>query len=296
MKRVVLIGDIHCYQLWVAPWKLLGKRVLGQINLWKSRRKRFKSHRLDDVVQKAITLDPQMLLLSGDFSTTAIPSEFQEAVSKLKPLADHVQQVLAVPGNHDVYTFSSHRAQLARQFAGDWMPEKFPAMLPVTPCWSVLMVDSAVPRMISSRGEMAIQQQDAIIRLLDTTPDGHGVIVLCHYAVGNPPAFSRMKHNHQLAQQQALIDILTRSAKRLKIIFDHGHVHYPWAWPRDEGFFDLNNGSPTMSDPHFPHGQGFWELQLDDKDVTKTDLTHHVLQGPLEQPYWTQKHFRPIKK
>lgn len=295
MKRAVLIGDIHCYQLWVAPWQLLGKRVLGQINLWKSRRKRFKSQRLDVVVEKALTLNPELLLLSGDFSTTAMPREFEESLGRLKPLTDHVAKVLAVPGNHDCYTFTATRQQLARQYLGSWMPAQFPAMLPITDNWSVLMLDSAVPRLISSRGQLDDQQLNAAIRLLDAAPDGHCVVVLCHYAIGNPPAFSRMKHNHQMVQQQAMIDVLGRAAKRLHIIFSHGHVHYPWAWPRDEGFFDLNNGSPTMSDPHFPHGQGFWELNMDDKDVAQTYLTHHVLQGPLDRPHWTEKTFRPIK-
>tara|TARA_B100000683_G_scaffold265698_1_gene297001 strand:+ start:64 stop:999 length:936 start_codon:yes stop_codon:yes gene_type:complete len=295
MTRAVLIGDIHCYQLWVAPWQLLGKRILGQINLWKSRRKRFDAARLDVVVQKALRLGPELLLLSGDFSTTAMPREFEQAITKLKPLTDAVQQVLAVPGNHDRYTYLATRSQLPRHYLGDWMPAKFPAMIPVSKSWSVLMLDSAVPRKITSRGELGQEQINQLIRLLDATADGQNIIVLCHYAIGNPPAFSRMKHNHQLAEQQALIDILGRAAKRLNIIFTHGHVHYPWAWPRDEGFFDLNSGSPTMMDPHFPHGQGFWELELDDKDVAQTCLTHHVLQGSFDNPKWTQTQFRPIK-
>jgi predicted phosphodiesterase len=295
MLRAVLIGDIHCYRLWVAPWQLLGKRVLGQINLWKTRRKRFKSHRMADVVEKALSLDPQLLLLSGDFSTTAIPAEFEEALRWLSPLTAKVPTVLAVPGNHDRYTFTAARTQLARHYLGDWMPPQLPAMLPISQDWSVLLLDSAVPRVISSRGKLGQPQIDSTIGLLDAAPDGHSVIVLCHYALGNPPAFSRMKHNHQLEEQQAMIDILGRAANRLNIIYAHGHVHYPWAWPRDEGFFDLNSGSPTMADPHFPHGQGFWELQLDDKDVAQSFLTHHVLQGPLTHPRWTQKTFRPIK-
>ncbi|MBL4701352.1 MAG: metallophosphoesterase [Phycisphaeraceae bacterium] len=295
MKRAVLIGDIHSYQLWVPPWQLLGKRVLGQINLWKNRRHRFKSNRLNPVVDKALTLNADLLLLSGDFSTTALPCEFDQALRLLKPLMDQVSTVLAVPGNHDRYTFSATRRQLARKYLQNAMPAQFPAMIRVSDQWSVLALDSAVPRCISSRGRLGKKQIDAAIRLLDATPDGHNVIVLCHYAIGNPPAFSHMKRNHLLEEQQELVDILGRSSQRLNIIFSHGHVHYPWAWPREEGFFDLNNGSPTMSDPHFPHGQGFWELTFNDINAHETCLTHHVLQGPFEDPHWTEKTFRPIK-
>ena len=295
MKRAVLIGDIHCYQLAVAPWHLLGKRILGYINLLKTRRHRFKSQRMQEVVQKAISVSPEMLLLSGDFSTIAMPKEFEEAMAYLKPLSQKVASVLAVPGNHDRYTFSATRNRLAKRYLQDWMPSQFPAMLPITKKWSVLALDSAVPRCISSRGKLGDKQINDAIRLLDATPDGHGVIVLCHYAIGNPPAFSRMKHNHQLQEQQAVVDFLGRSAKRIHIIFAHGHVHYPWAWPREEGFFDLNSGSPTMSDQHFPHGQGFWELNLCDENLSQTSLTHHVLQGPIENPSWTEMSFGPIK-
>lgn len=295
MKRAVLIGDIHCYQLVVAPWHLLGKRILGYINLLKTRRHRFKSPRMQKVIEKAISLSPELLLLSGDFSTTAMPREFEEALEWLKPLSQEVDSVMAIPGNHDRYTFGATRNQLAKKYLQDWMPAQFPAMLPVTEKWSVLALDSAVPRIVSSRGKLGDKQINNTIRLLDATPDGHGVIVLCHYAIGNPPAFSKMKHNHQLEEQQALVDLLGRSTKRLKIIFTHGHVHYPWAWPREEGFFDLNSGSPTMADPHFPYGQGFWELNLCDENLSQTSLTHHVLQGPIDHPSWTEKSFRPIK-
>ena len=111
--RIVLFGDIHLYRLWLAPWHLLSKRVLGQGNLVLNRRRKFDHSLLPGLIEQAVAIKPDLCLLSGDLTTTALVGEFEDAAAALKPLTDRVQTI-AVPGNHDRYTYTSARVKRIR--------------------------------------------------------------------------------------------------------------------------------------------------------------------------------------
>ena len=108
--RLVLFGDIHLYRLWLMPWQLASKRILGQSNLILNRRKTFRHDLLKAMIDQALGLEPDMLLLSGDVTTTSLKKEFEDVAAVLKPLADRVPTVL-VPDNHDRHV---SRGEVAR--------------------------------------------------------------------------------------------------------------------------------------------------------------------------------------
>lgn len=96
--RIVLLGDIHHYRLMVPPWQLLGKRLLGQANLWLNRRHSFDPSLLNPVIDRIADVAPDLILLSGDLTTTALRTEFADIAEQLAPLTDRFQTVI-VPGN-----------------------------------------------------------------------------------------------------------------------------------------------------------------------------------------------------
>src|ERR1041385_6253361 len=104
--RIVLIGDLHFYKLWVWPWQLLSKRLFGQINLWFNRRLIFRPERLKSLTERVDSLRPDLLLFAGDLTTTALPLEFRYAQDALRPLLDRYPALIA-PGNHDRHTFTA---------------------------------------------------------------------------------------------------------------------------------------------------------------------------------------------
>ena len=50
--KVVLIGDIHVYRRWIPPWHLMGKTLLGQLNVWFNRKRRFNLSQMPPLLQK----------------------------------------------------------------------------------------------------------------------------------------------------------------------------------------------------------------------------------------------------
>ncbi len=271
--RLVLIGDIHAARLRVPPWRLLGKRFLGQLNLWLRRRHRFDLRLLPPVLERAASLNPDLMLLSGDLSTTALRGEFEDVSQSLAALDGRVPIVI-VPGNHDRYTFASARQRtLERVFAGS-VPQHFPDVRPLAGSWRLLCLDASKPRILSSRGRLGSDQLNAAQQVVSSLSEQDGLVVICHYPFGAPPHV-RMLWDHRLADDAAFEAMLANCRGRVLLL--HGHVHEPWCWQPDGAAHVLcvNAGSPTMHDGRGSRGHGFWQMDLPGDARGDLELVRH---------------------
>jgi len=260
--RVVLLGDIHLYRLWLAPWHLLSKRLLGQGNLVLNRRRKFNHALLPAMIEEAVSLKPDMVLLSGDVTTTSLRQEFEDVEQTLRPLTERFETVL-VPGNHDRYTFTSARVRRIDSMLPSIVPDVFPHIGQLDDRWSLLAFDSAVPRFYNARGRLGDAQFKVASQYLDGLQSDQGVVVMCHY----PCALPRHIHEHQshsLEERDQLRGVLERCKAR--VVYLHGHIHRPWHHEPGDGsgvpFTCINAGSPCMVSPEYPRGQGFYEIEL----------------------------------
>lgn len=274
--RLVLFGDIHLYRLWLMPWQLLSKRILGQTNLILNRRQRFEHERLGPMIEKAIALEPDMCLLSGDVSTTSLKREFEDVKAALKPIADRVPTVL-VPGNHDRYTFSAARSRLFDRMLSDWVPQAFPHTRELTDRWRLLALDSAVPRVYNARGRLGREQFEKAKAYIQSLDESQGLVVLCHYPCAIPKGVHEHE-SHALQERDALREVLENC--RARVVYIHGHIHKPWHHEPGDGsgvpFTCTDTGSPCMTSQTHPTGQGFYEIELPDDPAQPLGVRHHV--------------------
>ncbi len=274
--RIGLIGDIHLFTLKVHPSRLLGKRLLGQSNLWMNRRFRFNHGMLEPVINKVRELQLDLVLLSGDVTTTSLEDEFTDVVRYLKPLSLEVP-VLVVPGNHDRYTYRSARKRRVETLLGGLMPERFPHFRVLSDRWRLMALDAAQPQIVMSRGALGKDQLAAAGTILEQLAADHGLIVLCHYPAIIPPMVPS-SWAHDLAEARALSNLL--AASRARIVYLHGHIHRPWYWQRSEDapppFCCLNAGSPCLTSEQYPLGQGFWLIELPENPQAPLGLHHYV--------------------
>jgi calcineurin-like phosphoesterase family protein len=267
----------------VPPWALLGKRLLGQGNVWLNRRHKFDRTLLPALVQQAASVEPDMVLLCGDLTSTALPGEFDDCLKALAPLVDAFP-VMIVPGNHDRYTFTSARRSLLESAAGTSIPPEFPHChrypSPFNR-WRLLALDAARPRGLSSRGEVGKAQLAEARRQIADLTDSDGLIVLCHYALRRPPTLPAMRWSHRLADAPDVEAMLADCPAR--ILYVHGHVHMPWCWRRTEAglehVVDINAGAPCLRQPEHPHGHGFWQIDLPDDPNQPISLQRHIQQA-----------------
>ncbi|MEM9415395.1 MAG: metallophosphoesterase [Planctomycetota bacterium] len=288
LTRIALIGDLHLFSLWPMPWHMLSKRVLGQSNLWLNRRKVFRHHRLHELIDKAIDLKPDMVLCSGDLTTTALQSEFETARRFLAPLAE-VAPLVAVPGNHDKYTFTAARSKRMQRMLPGWVPDTFPHTRPINAGWDLLALDAAIPRVKDAVGRLGAQQLDSVAATLRGRDPARGLVVLCHYPCVVPHGIHE-HDSHRLADAPQLRKLLEQHTDAgARVVYIHGHIHRPWyvqpgADPDRGGdanggvpFTCINAGAPCMVDPDHPLGQGFGELILPDDPAASLVVRRHML-------------------
>ena len=291
--RLALIGDIHFYRLQAPLLSLAGKRLLGQCNLWLRRRHAFDMRLLEPALHRLRAIEPELVLFAGDFTTTALPGEFAD-VSAL--LQQHVRArserddspsrtesgdarlpALAVPGNHDRYTFTSMRTKALEQALPGVVPASLPSLVQLTPTWKLLLLDSAVPRVLSSRGRVDARTIELVSRASSQTAVNQGLLILCHYPLYRPSGV-RANWSHELAGREALREAVSRCPGR--VVFLHGHVHQPWtiehAQPGEPRVLHVNAGSPCQKSRAFPLGQGVCEITLPSQVTEKVRVTRHV--------------------
>jgi hypothetical protein len=299
IMRLALIGDIHLFRLRLCPRQLLSKRLVGQSNLWLNRRFRFDHSLLEPLMQQVQAIEPQMVLCSGDMTSSSLEGEFTDALAFFEPLAKQTPVVI-VPGNHDRYTFRSARKRRIEKRLKDLVPQRFPHFQALTDRWSLMALDSAIPQVMMSRGALGKRQLDACARRLAGMSSQEGMVVLCHYPTATPPGVpSSWAHN--LAEAETLGQMLATCPAR--VLYIHGHIHRPWHWspqekPRrglgrlrlsrrsryaagDMKLTYLNAGAPCLISNQFPLGQGFWQIDLPDDPGDHVQMIHHIPHRPV---------------
>lgn len=264
--RLVLLGDLHFYQLGVWPWQLLSKRSLGQANLWLNRRRYFRISLWPEIGEKIQTLAPDALLSSGDFTTTALRAEFRQASAAWQSLAESLEltwEARVVPGNHDRYCFSSHRQRLFEKAFGPWTSESWPAVWPFGDAACVIGLDPTRPNFFNASGVLGELQLQALGDAIAGVPPEAALLVLCHYPIGTPPGVPVEAPGHGLRDQARLVEVLAGSER--PITYLHGHIHRPWVWtlPGAPNVTAVNAGAPMLTGRRYPRGQGFVELTLE---------------------------------
>lgn len=278
--RIALIGDLHYYRLLVPPWRLAGKRLLGQANLWLNRRHCFDHALVDDMVHQVVSIRPDMVLMSGDLTTTALEGEFEDAARMLEPLTSRFP-TLIVPGNHDRYTFTAARRRVMETSLPGIVPDSWPSFRALSGRWHLLALNAAVPRLMNSRGLVGRDQMRKIRRITATLTAEDGLIVLCHYPIKSPPRALPLTWDHKLADSGPLRRALIRCPARL--LYMHGHIHRPWCWQpkrsNQSHFTYINAGSPCITTARHPKGQGFWQVDLPGDPTDRVHVAHHLPSG-----------------
>jgi len=222
--RIAHATDIHWIRM--PPWsRMAGKRILGTLNVLRGRGKHFSNRVQRDLVQHMIELDPDLVILTGDLTQTALPSEFEAAKHDLQPLLD-TRQVFIVPGNHDVYTRGARDSDRISQFFAAWMHR---ADAPIGRLdqgeLTVLGLDPCRPGVLSS-GLLPDEQLDALAKVLaEPEMSDRTVVLALHYPILDPRGAVYDNISHGLTNASDLIDVLTQAPTRPALII-HGHEHH----------------------------------------------------------------------
>jgi 3',5'-cyclic AMP phosphodiesterase CpdA len=221
--RIVFFTDLHFWKVVWNPLHLLNKRLLGNANLFLRRRHQFPMLNARPFAMHALATGARTVLIGGDLTSTATDAEFRLARGFIEFLQRQGAEVLTVLGNHDVYTFEASRRRRPQKHLQPWLPESgFPAQLALNGGTPIVLLPTARPRLLSSRGHFGAEEARAAADRIAATPPGP-VLVCGHYPALSETAGYGSKWGHRLDGEERLRRTLGECGRA--VLYVSGHVH-----------------------------------------------------------------------
>jgi 3',5'-cyclic AMP phosphodiesterase CpdA len=220
-------SDLHLLSLQGArPLDFLGKRLTGALNLLLNRGGEFPTDVAFALMRDIGAQGAEHVLVSGDLTNLALPSELAEARRVLEELRMPPSAVTVIPGNHDAYTEEVVRRNdfsrvMLPFLRGELQPE--PTLFPFVRLRgevAVVALTSAVPSApLMATGRIGAGQLAALERLLGSPEcrERFRLVVLHH-----PPHERQVHWHNRLLDAAALRSVLARAGAELVV---HGHQH-----------------------------------------------------------------------
>jgi 3',5'-cyclic AMP phosphodiesterase CpdA len=226
--RIAQISDFHFTHITWNPLRLLSKRILGNLNWLFTRKSLLVHEQLGPLPKLFDELKVDLVLLGGDFTTTSLTEEFQKAEGFVSKLS---QNWIAIPGNHDHYTYRSWREKhFYRHFSNKKGPLSHPIDFftlkdhgveahKIGSGWWVLALDTArATNFYSSQGLFSKKLEGYMAEVIDLIPPEDEIICLNHY-----PLFPQEESRRNLLRWEALKALLEKHP-RVRLYL-HGHTH-----------------------------------------------------------------------
>ena len=246
--KIIALSDSHfCGQ--PSSWtSLFDKRSIGLFNHHYLRKHQHDQKYLDIAIEYILDNPPDMVVCTGDITTSGEPSEFDFSAEKLKPLVDDKRfDFFYVPGNHDNYVKSpicrnaldnSVKYLNGGKFDFDGLPFAF-----TTEELDFCFVNESFPvHMILSHGMLKKTALEYLLKWINDE-SGKPKVMVGHY-----PLFETenilVRWRHKLYGQKELLKLHKEGKLDLDIC---GHVHNPTPRIDDRGRGEIIVGSVTRN-------------------------------------------------
>lgn len=229
------VADLHFWKVVLNPLRLMNKRMLGNANVLFRRRHEFPMVEAERLIDGLESTGIGQVLLTGDFTSTALDEEFVQARAFVDALQRRGFSMHVMPGNHDVYTFESVRKRRFERHFAPFLPEAGCPSLDTLPGGTPLLtVPTVCSNYLSSKGLITPEQ---IARTADLLPrDAPAVVVAGHYPLLDETNGYTLSVGRRLRNAPALRKILGESG--VPILYVAGHVHR-FSYVRDDLYPNL---------------------------------------------------------
>lgn len=220
--QLLHLTDFHFWQVVLNPLRLLNKRFIGNGNVMFRRRHEFPMERAEAYAGYVASLGVKDLLLTGDFTSTSMPKEFEMARRFVEGLESRGMRPIVIPGNHDVYTFESVRDKRFERYFGPWLPPgPLPCRMTLPGGTPLILVPTVRANFFSSRGSI---DKAAVQKVKNLLNEANGpVLIAGHYPMLHETDAYSLSPGRRLLNAQALRDALGNHAH--DTVYLSGHTH-----------------------------------------------------------------------
>lgn len=273
--RFLHCSDVHITADYFSlPIRKLGWRrwlALAELSVGGRRKAYFRApETLATIARDTELLGADHFILSGDITAYALDPEFRLARESLGALGEDPRRCTLVPGNHDVFTPGSYRAERFARHFGHLLESDLPEHRREGPFPFVRKVGTgaAVVGLLSARvppvpgiaqGYIGAAQLEGLAAIVkDPRLEGRALLVVVHHAPlthrGRPD-----RYFHGLKDARALFELLP--GPRYAVL--HGHIHKRYHHPATaERPHIFGAGSSTQAGR-----EGYWLIEVKDGQV-----------------------------
>jgi 3',5'-cyclic AMP phosphodiesterase CpdA len=275
--RVAHITDLHV-ELPPRFEQLFSKRALGAVNLYVlGRSGHFTRPTVEALVRAVVDAAPDVIVCTGDLTSTATQEEFELAAALLAPLTDRFP-LLVIPGNHDVYTGES--LGRFRAHFGRWSNDGIYPYVRSFDGVDFVAIDVSRPDWLS-RGLTPADQLAQLDALLSS--GSAPAVVLLHYPLRNRRGEPYGPFTRSLENAASLEQVLARHPRVLAVLHGHEHHGYRTVIPRDGApILSLNPGASGYA--HLPDRRRTAHFNLYDVHGAQVEVARFAYDGSVFGP------------
>ena len=216
--RIAHITDLHVERP-LSARELLSKRAAAAFNLHVlGRASKFGDHVVRALVEAVVAGKPDLVVCTGDLTSTGTEREFEAAARLLEPITRSIP-LLALPGNHDVYTRDGV-GRLERHFPGAVPGGRFPYR--ATHGGVDFLAPDASRPWWSSQGLVPTAQLEALESML--AQGSNPAVLLLHYPLRDRRGAPYRPFTRNLANASDVEALLARHPRVVAAL--HGHEHH----------------------------------------------------------------------
>jgi len=196
-----------------------------------------RSETVDPLVAVTRELSPDVVVVTGDLTQRARPTQFEAAREFLTRLP--CQRQLVVPGNHDVPLWNLFLRVFSPRARFDQYVTRDP--FPTLADRELVLVGLDTARSITSNGRVSMRQIEVVLERFRQAPPQALRVLACHHPFVVPvdaPARKRPRRSDTAlaALVEYEVDLLLT-----------GHRHLPWVSPLGTDLLTVHAGTSTSS-------------------------------------------------
>ncbi|HBM15014.1 MAG TPA: hypothetical protein DD381_01480 [Lentisphaeria bacterium] len=245
--RIALFSDSHTFSP-PSSWNAcFDKRAIGLVNYFYIRKHKHNPKYLEKVVQKILDISPDMVICTGDLTTSGDSPEFDLSCSILSPLVENQSfELFYVLGNHDYYVkdkvcYEALRKAFCYLNRGRFNLEDLPQSLEIKDL-DFCFVNVCKPvNLFVSYARMSRKNRDFIINWAEKKTQKPKILVEHYPLIEEHPV---LRCRHKLWGEKQVLQKLQSGEIDLSLC---GHVHCPTQKLDERGRGEVIIGSATAN-------------------------------------------------
>ena len=226
----------------------IDKRWVGVFNYRFRRRYRHDQSRLIRAVDYILSIRPDVVVCTGDLTSTGQPGEFAKIKPILQPLRDSGIPILYTPGNHDCYVSRPKCRKAVREMVdylsrGEYQFDEFPLVRQINGVNFLLVNTSRPSNLLCSWGFLYRKDQEFLRRECERLAGAGPRIMINHYPIYEDHPWLRTRHRlfgeapvRKMIEEEHLLELSLC-----------GHVHAPYCRVNEMGHGENCAGSITLN-------------------------------------------------